>query len=182
MNWPSIETFCTDRLLAERLRPQHLSEYFQLFGNARVMATLSSDGKPLPAEVAAQWLQFSLEHWDRHGFGFWVFRTRDEKQFVGRAGLKHVHINGEDNDELSYALLPEFWDQGLATEIAGNVVKLAFGHIGLKKIICYTLTTNVASRRVMEKSGFRFDREDTHAELPHVFYRLTASEYWASIS
>jgi ribosomal-protein-alanine N-acetyltransferase len=172
----SIETFQTERLLAERLRAEHLADYVQLFGNSRVMATLSADGKPLPADEAAQWLQFSLEHWDRHGYGYWLIRTRAEKEFVGRAGLKSIHTNGRDEVELGYALLPEFWNQGLATEIARRVVKLAFDQIGLNELISCTLTTNVASRRVMEKAGFRFEREGTNAGLPHVYYRLTAAE------
>ena len=39
-------------------------------------------------------------------------------------------------------------------------------------IVAFTLTTNGASRRVMEKLGFRFERDIIHAGLPHVLYRL----------
>ena len=39
------------------------------------------------------------------------------------------------------------------------------GHTG-------TMTTNVASRGVMEKLGMQYDRNVEHAGLPHVLYRL----------
>ena len=173
----SINTYNTERLFAERLRPEHLADYRQLFQDEQVMATLSPDGKPLADEEVARWLSLSLEHWDRHGYGYWIFRTRSEKQFVGRAGLHNVQMEGKEQVELGYALMPEFWNQGLATEIAGKIVQLAFEPIGLPQIICYTLTTNRPSQRVMEKTGFRFDREMVHADLPHVLYRMTAPEF-----
>ncbi len=37
-----------------------------------------------------------------------------------------------------------------------------------------TLPTNRASRRVMEKAGFGYERDTVHAGLPHVLYRLPA--------
>lgn len=177
-----IDTFCTDRLTAERLRPEHLPEYVRLFEDARVMATLSPDGKPLRAEEAARWLQLSLEHWDRHDYGFWAIRTRPDNHFVGRAGLKNVQIDGESEVELAYALLPVFWGRGLATEIAGAILELAFENMGLTEIICYTLTTNVASQQVMKKVGFQFEREGVHAGLPHVFFRCTAAGFRANVA
>ena len=175
----SIDTFSTKRLIAERLRPEHLADYRRLFQDTRVMATLSPDGKPLADEEVARWLTLSLEHWDRHGYGFWVLRTRSDKRFIGRAGLKNFQRDGKEEVELGYALMLEFWNQGLATEIAGKILKLAFEQVELSQVICYTLTTNQASQRVMEKTGFRFQTEMVHAGLPHVLYRLTAPEFSA---
>jgi RimJ/RimL family protein N-acetyltransferase len=177
MKTPSLDSFRTNRLVAERLRPEHLSEYLRLFQDARVMATLPPDGKPLPDDEAARWLRLSLEHWDRHGYGRWVIRTRAGNRFVGRAGLKDLQAEGQNAVELSYALLPEFWGQGLATELARKIVELAFEHLGAPAVIGYTLTTNRASRRVMEKIGFRLESEGVYAGLPHATYRLTAAEF-----
>jgi [ribosomal protein S5]-alanine N-acetyltransferase len=172
-----LDAFRTDRLIAERLRPQHRADYVRMFEDARVMATLSPDGQPLPAEEAARWLQFSLEHWERHGYGYWAIRTSNRNQFAGRAGLKSAEVNGKPEVELAYAFLPEFWGQGLATEISQAILKRAFEDLGLREVVCFTLTTNVASQRVMQKLGFQFERAGVHVNLPHVFYRLKADEF-----
>jgi RimJ/RimL family protein N-acetyltransferase len=37
------------------------------------------------------------------------------------------------------------------------------------------MVENRASRRVMEKLGFEYEREVVHANLPHVLYRLSTS-------
>jgi RimJ/RimL family protein N-acetyltransferase len=177
----SIDTFGTERLTAERLRPEHLCDYVRLFQDVRVMATLSPDGKPLPAQEVARWLQLSLDQWDRHHCGFWAIRTKEGNRFVGRAGLKNVDMLGKNEVELAYALLPEFWGQGLATEISTAILELAFKTIGLAEVVCFTLTTNLASQRVMEKVGFQFERAGMHADLPHVFYRLTSAQFSAHV-
>ncbi len=42
----------------------------------------------------------------------------------------------------------------------------------LSEVVSYTLPHNAASRRVMEKLGFSYEREIVHADLPHVLYRI----------
>jgi ribosomal-protein-alanine N-acetyltransferase len=53
---------------------------------------------------------------------------------------------------------------------SGECVELAFGPLGLDRLVAFTLPDNVASRRVMEKSGFIYERHIEHAGLPHVLY------------
>ena len=38
-------------------------------------------------------------------------------------------------------------------------------------MIAYTLPDNLASRRVMEKAGFAYEREIQWVGMPHVLYR-----------
>jgi RimJ/RimL family protein N-acetyltransferase len=44
-------------------------------------------------------------------------------------------------------------------------------------LVSFTLPDNRASRRVMEKIGFRHDTEVEHAGLPHVLYRLDRANW-----
>jgi hypothetical protein len=73
---------------------------------------------------------------------------------------------------VGYGLAAAFWGQGLATELARKSVWVGFETLGLSELVCFTLPTNGRSRRVMEKSGFRYERAFEHAGLPHVLYRL----------
>jgi RimJ/RimL family protein N-acetyltransferase len=76
---------------------------------------------------------------------------------------------------LACALAAEYWNRGLATETAQAILKLAFERLGLTNIVCFTLPTNRASRRVKEKVRFDYEREVTHAGSPHVLYLITAA-------
>lgn len=169
-----LEELTTDRLIAHRMQVSDFPDLCRMHGDPVVMATLV---KVRSDEWTQQFLEREIEHWERYGFGLWVFRDRLTHQFVGRAGLRHTHVNQEDGVELAYALMSSFWGQGLATEIAQTSVKVGFRQLYLPQILCFTLTTNYASQRVMEKVGFQYESRITHANLPHVFYRLTKPQW-----
>ena len=133
------------------------------------MATL---GGVRSDEETRQMLAAYLEHWQRHGFGLWMFFSKHDGKFVGRGGVRHIEIDSRDEVEVAYALMPKFWNQGLATEIAAASVRIAFQQLDLAELVCFTLPTNTASRRVMEKCGFQFERGFIWKSLPHVLYRL----------
>jgi ribosomal-protein-alanine N-acetyltransferase len=169
-----LETFRTDRLTAERLQAAHLDELCRMHQDARVMATL---GGLRSDEQTRRFLREGLDHWDRHGYGLWVFRDRAGASFVGRGGLRQVVVGGTEEVEVAYALLPAFWGRGLATEMAEALVVVAFERLSLPDVTSFTLPTNRASQRVMEKVGLAYERDVVHAGLPHVFYRLTAAAW-----
>jgi RimJ/RimL family protein N-acetyltransferase len=164
-----IDAFETTRLTAERLRADHFDELDRMHCDVRVMATLNGTRT---AEQTHYFLADALEHWDRHGFGLWIFRDRTDGQFVARAGIRHVDVGGQHEIEIAYALRWEYWNRGFATEIAHALVAIAWNSLELAELVCFTMTTNAGSRRVMEKAGFTYECDVTHAELPHVLYRL----------
>ena len=145
------------------------------------MATLAPAGAPnsglLSGEETQRFLRKHLDHWDRYGYGLWAFRERANGRFVGRAGLYNTNVGGNDEVELAYALVAEYWSRGLATEMARGILRVAFEQLHMKDLVCFTLTTNRASQRVMEKAGFEYERDVVHAGLPHVLYRITVSEW-----
>lgn len=169
-----IESFRTDRMTATRLQSEDGDDFCRMYRDPVVTATL---GGVRSEEESRQWLQLNLDHWDRHGFGLWVFRDHEANQFVGRAGLRHVHVGGKDELELGYALMAEFWGRGLATEMARACLKVGFEQLGLPEVVCFALTTNTASRRVMEKVGFTFERDIVHAGLHHVLFSMRRTAY-----
>jgi RimJ/RimL family protein N-acetyltransferase len=174
MNTDRLDELRTRRLLLTRLRACDVDDLGRMHTDARVMATL---GGVRSAEATQQFLERNLAHWDEHGFGLWVARAATTGRFAGRGGLRHVAIAGADEVELSYAFMSDFWGQGLATELAAAAVRVAFEVLGRLDLVCFTLPVNRASQRVMEKNGFRHERDVIHADLPHALYRLTAAQW-----
>src|SRR5205085_2188193 len=101
-------------------------------------------------------------------------------QFIGRGGVRLFPVEGIEEAEVGYGLVAEYWSRGLATELARESVRVGFEVLGRPDLVCFTMPTNRASRRVMEKAGFRYERDGIHADLPHVFYRITAAQ-WAEL-
>jgi ribosomal-protein-alanine N-acetyltransferase len=123
-------------------------------------------------EQTREYLQVNLDHWERHGFGLWLLREAECSAVVGRSAIRHVDIEGQPEVELAYALLPNHWRRGLATEVARAMLELAFSELRLRELVAFSLPDNVASRRVMEKSGGTYEREVLHGGRRHVLYRF----------
>lgn len=172
----SIELCETNRLVAERIAQRHFDDLCRMHQDCKMMATLSATGEPLADEETQLRLAQLIDHWEQLGFGFWACRDRGSGQFVGRGGLRRVSIDDEREVEVAYAVVSDRWGEGLATEMAELCVKTAFSELRLSDLVCYTLPTNRASQRVMEKVGFQYERNIVHAGLDHVFYRLRADE------
>jgi RimJ/RimL family protein N-acetyltransferase len=173
----SIERFATSRLVAEPISLEHFPEIHCLHTDPQVMATLSTDGKPLSEEATREHLRQAVEHWQQHGVGFWVFRAKSDGQFIGRGGLKKYQIDEGEVIGLAYAVLSAFWNKGFATEMAEASLHVGFEQLGLGEIASWTLPNNLASQRVMEKVGFRYERDFEFAGLGHQFYRLVTTDW-----
>ena len=70
---------------------------------------------------------------------------------VGRGGLQPTSATGADEVEVAWAIVPERWGQGLATELARACVQIAFDDLELSSVIAYTRPDNLASRRVWRR-------------------------------
>lgn len=174
-----LDEIRTPRLRLCRMREDDLDDVTRMHLDPRVMATLGGVRSP---EETREWLAQKQEHWRQHGFGLWLARDRQTGQFAGRGGLQHVEIDGRDEIEVGYCFLAEYWGRGLATELARESIRVAFAVLNLPEIVCFTLTTNHASQRVMEKAGFRYERDLVYKDLPHVFYRLRRDDMDKSTS
>jgi RimJ/RimL family protein N-acetyltransferase len=164
----------TARLRGERPRAEHAPLYAELLGNPEVASWLFAaplDGAPRSPEQAAEWLANDLDHWTQIGFGVWIFFEVSSERFIGRGGLRRVEICGRPTVEVTFALLPEAWGQGYATEIGRQAVEVA-EVVGLDEVCGLALPTNRASQRALEKSGLRHQGEIEHVGLPHWFGRL----------
>jgi ribosomal-protein-alanine N-acetyltransferase len=165
------ETFETARLRAERIEFEHEADLVAMEQDPRMFPTLW--GRPQPPTVAdvRDGLDRQLAHWERHGFGVWLLRDRATDAMVGRGGLQHTDVTGTSEVEVAWAIVADRWNEGLATELAGAAVDVACAELGLAGLVAVTLPHNLASRRVMEKNNFTYERDVIHADLPHVLYR-----------
>ncbi len=69
-------------------------------------------------------------------------------------GLVSAVAAGQQEVELGYAIAPEMWDQGYATEAAQIVIDTVFALTPATRIVANTRVNNPASRAVLEKAGF----------------------------
>jgi ribosomal-protein-alanine N-acetyltransferase len=169
------EHFETERLRAYRLRPEHFALLLAMHQDAVTMATL---GGVRSEEQTRDYMQRFLDHWQENGFGMWLLYDRDQ-HFEGRAALRRMELDGQMEVEVGCALLAPFWNKGLASEIVRALVEMAFARLGLPNLVGFALPSNAASMRILQKLGFRYEKDIVHAGRRHVLYRLTREEFAA---
>lgn len=170
-----LDPLITARLVGERPRPEHRDGLLGVLGETRVGEELwpGALGGPRSAAQVHEILERDAAHWEREGFGPWIFREGDgDRAVMARGGLKRAHVNDREEVEVGYAVAASRWGQGLATEIARASVRAAFEELGLSEVVAFTQTTNLASQRVMEKAGLRREAEFQHVGLAHVLFRV----------
>ncbi len=172
---PPLDRIETERMICERLRPEHAGELGRHLRDPRVARWLRTNGQPPTELEVIEGLAAKVAHWDRHGFGLWLLRDRATGEMVGRGGLQHTFVAGMQEIEVAWSIVPERWGQGLATELARVSVRAGFDDLHLPQLVAFTMPDNIASRRVMEKAGFTYDGEIEHVGLPHVLYRRRAT-------
>jgi RimJ/RimL family protein N-acetyltransferase len=92
----------------------------------------------------------------RLGFGLYLVELKTTAVTIGICGL--LKRESLEDVDLGFALLQEFWGQGYALESAAAVVDYGRTTFGLKRLAAISSPENLASARLLEKLGFRFER------------------------
>lgn len=83
---------------------------------------------------------------------FWKILLTETNEFIGIAGM-NLSLNKFKLGEIYYKLLPTKWGNGYATEVSKTLIKSGFENFKLHKVEAGVSTENIASIRVLEKSG-----------------------------
>ena len=163
-----MDTFTTPRLKATRLAVEDLPDLVKLPLDAEVSRFLGGVRTP---PVTAAYLETSLRHWADHGIGLWALRTHDGT-FMGRAGLRHVDLEGVPELEGAYTFARNAWGQGFATEITQALVEIWRTRCAEPSLVGIVVKGNAPSERVLLKTGFAYERDAVfHEEICGVFRR-----------
>lgn len=127
---------------------------------SRLLGARVSEDWPPPLNDAQSmnWtLRFLLENPDGVGWATWYFvlRTQDlgERIAIGNGGFKGKPSR-DGSVEVGYSLMEQFQGRGFATEAVRGLLKWAFDHPQVNRIIAETYPEILASIRVLEKNGF----------------------------
>lgn len=128
-----------------------------LWGDARVTARI---GGPFSEREIEQRLHEEIARMSDYRVQYWPVFLLETGAHAGCAGLRLYRLE-ERVYELGFHLRPEFWGRGLAEEAGRALIPFAFETVGAAALFAGHHPENAASRRVLEKLGFRM----THAEF-----------------
>ena len=108
-----------------------------------------------------------LKSYERNGFGLSLAELKTDGTPMGMCGLlKRDYL---DHADIGFAFLPAYTGKGYAYEIAKEIIRYGFQKLEMEKILAITLPENFSSIKLLEKIGFRCEKNfispDTSEEL-----------------
>ena len=172
-----IPCVTTERLILRPFSEQDVEPLFDILQQPGILRYFPRSD-PLPREAVERIVTRWLTHWEEHGYGWWAVELRDDPHLLGWTGLTYLPETGET--EVAYLLRQEVWRRGLATEAAKTALRFGFDRFDFPFIIGLTHPENIASQRVLEKSGLRFVEEAAYFGMDCYRYVIQRGEVASS--
>jgi RimJ/RimL family protein N-acetyltransferase len=174
----------TARLRLRPLRDSDVEDLWPFVSDPELPRMMSWAAHTDPSQTLA-FIAWTREALEKGSSVAWAIEV--DGRAMGTIGLDGIQFAVRawrvDSAELGYWIAPPLWGRGMMTEAAQAVMRCGFDTIGLHKITVGCLAENAASRRVIEKLGFRpiGRREDDVWRDGRWWsvlrYELTASEW-----
>ena len=146
----------SQRINLRRFNEEDLANLIELESDPEVMR-FTGPGRALPIDTIKERLAVLLKE-ENGDFGVWAAELLGGGDFVGWFMLRKTNL---DAPELGFMLVKRQWGKGLATEACRALLAYGFKKVGLEKIVAVTNPDNLASIKVLEKSGMVFKEKIT---------------------
>jgi ribosomal-protein-alanine N-acetyltransferase len=159
--------FETDRMIVQRFRPVDSDLFFRINGDARVIHFI----RPVKSRTDSDlFLQENIRFYqDGSTLGRYAVFEKHTGEFIGT--FSYLYMSGDADFHLGYALVPEAWGKGYATELVQAGIPYFFANTNKPAVYAITSAGNIASQKVLLKSGFQHKGQtDEHGEMLELFY------------
>lgn len=176
-----MTTLTTDRLTLRLLVDADAAAYAAMRYHPHVARWLPTvDGDPLAN--AQRTIAHFAQCWASNGHGPWglFLDTGDgEGTLIGHGGLRVIpEFDGQT--ELLYALHPDAWGKGYATELGRAALRFGVEQRGLASIFAITKPDNIASQAVIRRLGMSYRRRVTYKDIEAVWFDIDRATVMAN--
>ena len=143
--------FETERLLVRKLVLKDLQPFYALESNPLVLQYATGEVKTV--EECKKELHELIRKYNIKDNDFWIYAIEHKKtkSFLGTLAL----VKDEQNeDEIGYRFIREYWGNGLGYEICEGLIAYA-KQIKMIKLIGNVVNENIASAKILEKLNFK---------------------------
>jgi RimJ/RimL family protein N-acetyltransferase len=150
-----LKTLETDRLVIRKLEPGDSAFMLDLLNQPSFIRFIGDRGvKTL--EAASTYIQErAFAAYEQNGCGPFAVELKTDGRVIGIVSL--LDRDELDHVDIGFALLPDSWRQGFASEATSAVMEFAFTDLGLRRIIAITQADNIASIKTLERVGLAYE-------------------------
>jgi len=147
----------TARLRLRHLDPETDAEFIlELVNEPPFLQYIGDKGVRTFADARRYIADGPLKSYEANGYGLYKVELKSDATPIGMCGL--VKRDTLPDADIGFAFLKRFWNEGYAFESAAAVMKYAREQLAIKRVLAITTPNNVASGKLLNKIGLRFDR------------------------
>lgn len=161
----------TERLLFQEVDLRYYSEWLKFFEDPRSHQHWI-ENRSTPKVECDNWYEKQRLRYDQNRGGMNALIEKVSGRLVGHAGLLVQVVDGVEELEIAYSLLPEFWNRGYAIEAAHKCKISAFENNFANSLISIISVTNLPSQKVAVKNGLIMDKQTVYRGNPVYIYRI----------
>jgi ribosomal-protein-alanine N-acetyltransferase len=158
------------RLFVRPWEPADRAVFMHKFVRDADMMLYINHGQPWPEEKVEAYFARQQKFLAEHGACVGAVVLKQSGEVIGGAGIQPQDLSGDF--EFAWSIWKEHWNKGLATEAAQALKQHAFDVMRLPRVVAIADVPNLASIRIMQKIGMRFDKvvnaRDLAARYPDV--------------
>ena len=160
--FPILET---DRIILRQIKEKDIESIYRFYSDRESLKYIARD-LFTKIEKAVEKVNLFQKYYEERKAIWWTFNQKPKDEFIGFGGL--FEISKESNKaEIGYGLLPEYWGNGIMSEVVEKLVDFGFNEMKLHKIYGRITPGHNASIRILEKFGFQKEgvlRDDEFAQ------------------
>lgn len=166
----------TKRLMFRKLVRTDFDDWLPFHQDPRSSGHWTS-GDLNPKVACENWFHATFNRYSKKLGGMNVLMDKELKTLIGQCGLLVQTVDGIQELEIGYSILPFYWNQGYATEAALKCMEHAFQHKLSQTLISIIHINNTASQEVAKKIGMSLNKTTSYKANPVHIYRINLPPY-----
>jgi len=127
------------------------------FNSKDVLSQLLEVPNPYTLDAAREWIYANLKHAKEKNEHLNLVIRMDEALIGGIGQKPGIGENFNHSTEIGYWLSKEFWGKGIMTKVVSAYANWLVKEKGYQRVTAIPFEHNLASQRVLEKSGFKLE-------------------------
>jgi len=161
----------SERLYFRKIMPEDFDTLLPFYKNPN--STKYWEGLPKNAEEACkEQFQKIFERYQKGMGGMNALILKENKKLIGICGLLVQLVDGIEELEIGYSVLPEYWRNGYAFEAAQKCKDYAFKQNFASTLISIIHVNNIPSQKVALKNNMFLDKTTSYKDNPVHIYRV----------